>query len=128
MKTKILLLITMMLPIAAHADYTFVTVDTPAGVGRNGVVTRASSSDSYYQISDITSADEGHIATTAYVKGAYNDTIAAINQTQVQQQNLQYDLTNLRNESEAKRVVVYGTWLDDKDTSNVPLIIDQSED
>ena len=37
--------------------------------------------DPFYRKTEISNADAEHIATTAYVKGAYNDTIAAINQT-----------------------------------------------
>lgn len=35
----------------------------------------------YYKKIEISNDDAEHIATTAYVKGAYNDTLAAINQT-----------------------------------------------
>ncbi len=35
----------------------------------------------FYEKADISNADAEHIATTAYVKGAYNDVIAALNKT-----------------------------------------------
>jgi hypothetical protein len=80
MKTKKLLSIAIIaaLPFAANADYTYVDSDTPANVPANGTVTMADSNGPY-QTATIGDADAEHIASTAYVKGAYNETIAAIN-------------------------------------------------
>ena len=59
-------------------NYTYTNVQTPAQVPDNGTVKQAPR-ERAYQTSEPTVADQTHIATTAYVKGAYNDTIAAIN-------------------------------------------------
>lgn len=80
-KTIIPLAIIAMLPFtanAAWADYTFVEQNTPAQVANNGTAALAAH-DGPFQTVDTQPADESHIATTAYVKGAYNDTIAAVN-------------------------------------------------
>ena len=66
------------LPFAANAAQTIVTTNTPAAVGVNGTVNRAATSGPY-QTASIGEHDDEHIATTAYVKGAYNDAIAAVN-------------------------------------------------
>ena len=66
------------LPFAANAAQTIVTTNTPAAVGANGTVNRAATSGPY-QTATIGEHDDEHIATTAYVKGAYNDAIAAVN-------------------------------------------------
>lgn len=80
MKTKILLPIAIIaaLPFTANADYTYTITNTPARVANNGNVTKADYTGPY-QIATIGDDDDEHIASTAYVKGAYNDTIAAIN-------------------------------------------------
>ena len=91
MKTTTLILSAMIatLPAAGNAagllwdseddyNYTYTNVQRPAVVARNGNVTQAQR-EKAYQTSEPTAADQTHIATTAYVKGAYNDTIAAIN-------------------------------------------------
>ena len=81
MKTKKLLSIAILatLPFTVNADY--VHTETPAHVPQNGTVYRA---EEYgpYQIATISNNDGEHIASTAYVKGAYNDAIAAINTKQ----------------------------------------------
>ncbi len=43
---------------------------------------------------DIDTADQEHIATTAYVKGAYNSAIAAVNKVDVDKQNQLVNLDN----------------------------------
>ena len=80
MKTKTLLSIAIIaaLPFAANATQTIVETNTPAAVGANGTVNRAATSGPY-QTATIGEHDDEHIATTAYVKGAYNDAIAAVN-------------------------------------------------
>ena len=77
MKKLLSIAIISILPFAANADYTYNYINTPDNVPANGTVTVAH--DGPYQIATITNDDSGHIASTAYVKGAYNDAIAAIN-------------------------------------------------
>ncbi len=84
MTTKIPLLfaIIALLPLNTWAAYTYVTQNTPARVRANGgTVTRAASRGPYATVT-INDDDDKHIASTAYVKGAYNDTIAGLNQKQ----------------------------------------------
>ena len=69
------------LPCVSMADYTYNFVSSPAPVPQNGTVTQASY-DGPYTTATITNDDAEHIATTAYVKGAYNDTIAGLNTKQ----------------------------------------------
>ena len=79
--TKITLLsiaIIAALPFAANATQTIVETNTPAAVGANGTVKKAAATGPY-QTATIGEHDDEHIATTAYVKGAYNDAIAAVN-------------------------------------------------
>ncbi len=50
------------------------------------------SDDGYYMGADIDDADSSHIATTAYVKGAYNDSVAMVNRLHKDKQTrLYYD-------------------------------------
>ena len=79
MNTKriVLLAVMLALPITANADYTYVSQNTPALVANNGTVTIAGEGP-YQTVTPEAHADE-HIASTKYVIGAYNDTIAAIN-------------------------------------------------
>ena len=84
-KYLILLVVVPLLPSIANADYTYDYVDTPATVEANGVVARAE--DGPHQTLTIYNDDKSHIASTAYVKGAYNDTIAAINSKQTELYN-----------------------------------------
>lgn len=80
MKTKTLLSIAVIaaLPFTANATRTLVETNTPAAVGEDGTVKRATA-NAPYATNEPTVADQTHIATTAYVKGAYNDAIAAVN-------------------------------------------------
>ena len=83
MKTKSTLLsiaIIAALPFTANATQTIVETNTPAAVGQNGTVKKAAA-NAPYQTATIGEHDDEHIATTAYVKGAYNDAIAAVNKT-----------------------------------------------
>ena len=77
MKTKKLLSIAIIaaLPFGANATDPVVAVG-PAHASSNPVVATANAP---YVTVTPTQADESHIATTAYVKGAYNDAIAAVN-------------------------------------------------
>ncbi len=68
------------------ADYQ--TVAGPAKVPYNGTIKIATGIPAYATI-DPTQDDETHIATTAYVKGAYNDVIVAINRVQRDADNAQ---------------------------------------
>ena len=68
------LLIITVLPFTAYAD------DDPVGPAHaNKGEEVVATNNPYYATAEPTVADQGHIATTAYVKGAYNDAIAAIN-------------------------------------------------
>ena len=77
-KTLLSIAIIASLPFTANATQTIVETNTPAAVGANGTVNRAATSGPY-QTATIGEHDDEHIATTAYVKGAYNDAIAAVN-------------------------------------------------
>ena len=61
------------LPLSAHADPV-----GPAAVPANGTAVVATANAPYVTQTP-TAADATHIASTAYVKGAYNDAIAAVN-------------------------------------------------
>ena len=75
MKKQILTLaILATLPLTAMADDPI----GPAAVPANETPVVATS-DAPYQTVTVGNDDKSHIASTAYVKGAYNDTIAAIN-------------------------------------------------
>ena len=63
------LLIITVLPFTAYAELTTDESGSPA----------VSDYDPPYALAEPTQADQGHIATTAYVKGAYNDAITAVN-------------------------------------------------
>ncbi len=76
-RTLLSLAIIATLPLNAMAGYSYNTINKPANVANNGTVTLANGGP--FQTVDTQPADESHIATTAYVKGAYNDTIAAVN-------------------------------------------------
>ncbi len=77
-RTLLSIAIIAILPFGANAAYTYVETNTPARVANDGTVKRASNNAPYVTV-EPTVADETHIATTAYVKGAYNDAIAAVN-------------------------------------------------
>ncbi len=98
MKANQLLLsaIIAVLPFAANATQTIVTTQTPAAVGVNGTVNRAATSGPY-QTATIGEHDDEHIATTAYVKGAYNDAIAAVNKVDDDKQVKLKNATNNHN-------------------------------
>ncbi len=91
MKTKILLPIAIIatLPFTANATQTIVQTQTPAAVTANGTVKKAGTRGPYQTVT-IGEHDDEHIATTAYVKGAYNDAIAGINAKQPQLHNSDY--------------------------------------
>ena len=73
------------LPFTANATQTIVETNTPAAVGANGTVKKAAATGPY-QTATIGEHDDEHIATTAYVKGAYNDAIAAVNKVDSEKQ------------------------------------------
>ena len=66
------------LPFNAMAGYNMYYYDVPAQVEENGIVVMTNDLGPYQTVT-IGADDDEHIASTAYVKGAYNDTIAAIN-------------------------------------------------
>ena len=74
------------LPFTANAAQTIVETNTPAAVGANGTVKKAAATGPY-QTATIGEHDDEHIATTAYVKGAYNDAIAAVNKVDSDKQD-----------------------------------------
>ena len=77
------------LPFASNATQTVVETNTPAAVGANGTVKKAAATGPY-QTASIGEHDDEHIATTAYVKGAYNDAIAAVNKVDDSKQDQLY--------------------------------------
>ncbi len=119
MKTTTLILsaIIATLPFTAMA-YDLHTVNTPAAVPDNGTVTV--SIGDYYQLTDIGEHDDEHIATTAYVKGAYNDTIAAINWVSGRLGGVSELLDDAFVDMSNQRVTIYTTW-DTDDTKKITL-------
>ena len=91
-KRIVSLAIWLTLPFAANATDPVVAVG-PAHASSNAVIATASAP--YVTVTPST-ADESHIATTAYVKGAYNDAIAAVN-------NVAGDVTTLTNNMDDKQ-------------------------
>ena len=79
MKTKTIFSIALIatLPLTAMADNPVVSVG-PAAVPSNGTAVIATANPPYQTLTP-TNDDKSHIASTAYVKGAYNDSIAAVN-------------------------------------------------
>ncbi len=67
-----------MLPFNAIAHDTYKMVNTPVNVPANAAAV-ASNYPGPYVLASIGDSDDEHIASTAYVKGAYNDAIAAVN-------------------------------------------------
>lgn len=93
MTTKPLLLAIMfILPFGARAELQIVR--SPEHVPENGKEVRSGYS-APYQIATINDGDDEHIATTAYVKGAYNDTIAAVNRIGLEVSNKQIQITDM---------------------------------
>ncbi len=90
-KTLLSIAVIAALPITTMAEINYVGSQTPAYVGNNGLAIMTTSGGPYATI-EPTAADESHIASTAYVKGAYNDTIAAINYVDFQVQKKQEQL------------------------------------
>lgn len=117
--TLILSAIIAALPFGAMADW--ISVDTPAQVPEGDDIVEASTNGPYVTVS-IDNDDEEHIATTAYVKGAYNDTIAAINAIQDWVYNIDDANAGMQEVLNAKRVPVYTTWDNDSATTPVSLI------
>ncbi len=107
------------LPFVANAAQTIVTTNTPALVGSDGTINRAATGGPY-QTAVIGEHDDEHIATTAYVKGAYNDTIAAMNTAFDVINNLSGNIAGITDDIDNKRVDIYTTW-DTNDTTQVEL-------
>ena len=80
----LLFAIIALLPFGANAEdwsggrFTYHSVQTPESVHNNGT-TNITIFDPPYAVMNIDTSDSEHIASTAYVKGAYNDAIAAMN-------------------------------------------------
>ena len=102
------LLIITVLPFTAYA------VGPATDYSDNPVI---ADDDPYYATAEVTVADQGHIATTAYVKGAYNDTIAAVNNVNAYVESIDEKLNGYQGEVhdlsttvDNKRVQIYTTW------------------
>ncbi len=152
MKTTTLILsaIIVALPLSARSDYTYQIVNNPRKASNGDTVVISNSVTGMYLTEEPTVADETHIATTAYVKGAYNATIAAINtlrnrtqdRLQVYDENDDMDLVDpsvyysfddigssdqlisglgIKNALNAQRIRIYTTW-DTNDTTKVDLL------
>ncbi len=106
--TLILSAIVAALPLAANATQTIVQTQTPAAVGSDGTVKKAATSGPYVTI-EPSPADQTHIATTAYVKGAYNDAIAAVNKVDADKQ---VKLKNAANNNPVLPKVMSGNYYD----------------
>ncbi len=93
-KPLLTLAIMLALPLTAIAadfsDYTFSPVAAPVRVQKNGTIVRSQYSGPY-MTATINSDDGEHIASTAYVKGAYNDMIAATNSLEIVKQDALYN-------------------------------------
>jgi len=86
-----------------------------------------------YEIMDISNDDKQHIASTAYVKGAYNYSVAIANRiygdTMSEFEDVYYLLDNLQNDiqtTQSKKINVYTTWENDNATRLVDLEAAQS--
>ena len=84
MKTKILLssVLIAILPLVANADYTVQGVSTPTKVSNGGIV-KMTNHGGPFVTAQILPGDETQVVAASYVKGAYNDTIAALNKYQI---------------------------------------------
>ena len=82
-KTLLSLAFIALVPFGAWADwtangFTYHPVETPAVVPYGGTIVMTGVGGAYQTVT-IDDDDDEHIASTAYVKGAYNDVIAAVN-------------------------------------------------
>ena len=107
-KRIVSLAIWLALPFAANATDPVVAVG-PAHASSNAVIATASAP--YVTVTPST-ADESHIATTAYVKGAYNDAIAAVN-------NVAGDVTTLTNNMDDKQDKLESEYTSDEMNTTV---------
>ncbi len=101
MNTKRIISIAIMftLPVMAHAENISGAMYTaPAHADTNHPAPTTQANASYGRI-NIDTADQEHIATTAYVKGAYNSAIAAVNKVAVGVGEKQDVLTTASDES-----------------------------
>ena len=121
MKTTTILSLAILatLPFAANATDPI----GPAAVPSNGTAVVATANPPYQTVT-VGANDNSHIASTAYVKGAYNDAIAAVNRVAGQ---LGSDMSVLNAEISAvssslslKRIDIYTTW-DTTDIIQIPL-------
>ena len=108
-KTILTLAIIAALPFAAHATDPVVAVG-PAHASSNPVVATANAP---YVTVTPSQADESHIATTAYVKGAYNDAIAAVNNVANDVSGKQGQLVNFESGNNLSTNVVAEAVMDD---------------
>ena len=122
-KSLLTLIIIALLPFGANAAYTYNYVDNPAPVANNGTVTLSHMIDekSGYQTASISNDDYEHIASTAYVKGAYNDVIAGLN-------SKQGVVLNIANNARIKPVALdSGDFLDVISDIETPSTLDSAE-
>ena len=94
-------------PVAVLADPTQY-VDPLTATEQNPATTSANSPK--YQSVTVSSNDENHIASTAYIKGAYNSAIAAVNKVYgVKQDTLYTDSNNPSSAGTVRQSVASGT-------------------
>ncbi len=110
MKTTTLILsaIIATLPFRTWAEQTTVYTNTPVAVGANGTI-KIAQAPGPYATNEPTVDDQTHIATTAYVKGAYNDAIAAVNSTDSRLSKKQNQLRNVNLNVDISKEVL-GRW------------------
>ncbi len=116
-KTILTIAIIAAMPFGAWADYTYNIVNTPARVANNGTITRARLNGPYVTAT-IGDDDDEHIASTAYVKGAYNDAIAGMN---AMANEFEGSLEMLIENLNSKGVDIWTTWEDDEAITQISL-------
>lgn len=128
MKTKTLIPLAIMfvLPITAIADITPV---------RDGDQAPISDYEPPYVITTIGNDDAEHIATTAYVKGAYNDAIIAVNtaykmfsdRMSIMNEETMGMFEYFDNSMNDKRVTIYTTWNDDSANATTQVALSSAQ-
>lgn len=108
MKIKIILSIAIIvaLPFVVMADP---QVGPAEYSGNNPVV---ATGDAPYATAEITNDDKTNIASTAYVKDAYNDTIAAVNKINDKVKQVRNDVAEVEN-NVLTHITIYEEWRND---------------
>ncbi len=78
-KTILTFAVISALPMVVYADYVYNEINRPVPVSYNGGTVTIPEEAPPYETLEVTNDDASHIASTAYVKGAYNEAIAAVN-------------------------------------------------